>query len=62
MDEWNRQRILDWNNGEEASYTLDSNYEQKAEVMDSLSDGVAYLKKADMLGGLATYRGRAFCW
>lgn len=62
MDDWNRQWSLDWNNGEEARYTLDPNYEQKTDVMDSLSDGVAYLKKADMLSGLATYRGRTFCW
>lgn len=62
MDDWNRQWILDWNNGEEARYTLDPNFDQKTDIMDSLSDGVAYLKKADMRSGRATYMGRTFHW
>lgn len=62
MDDWNRQWILDWNNGEEARYTLDPNFDQKTDITDSLSEGVAYLKKADMLSGRATYMGRTFHW
>ena len=61
-DDWGRRWTLDYNNGDTARYTLDPEFNQKADMADSLSDGVVYLKKSDMANGQAAYRGRTFHW
>lgn len=61
-DDWGRRWTLDYSNGETARYTLDPEFDQKADMADSLSDGVVYLKKSDMASGQATYIGRTFHW
>ncbi|MCF2556206.1 hypothetical protein JQM64_01425 [Fournierella massiliensis] len=61
-DDLGRQWTFDWGNGQEARYTLDAVEDQKADLQDSLSGGVAYLKSSDMAGGRASCWGRSFHW
>lgn len=63
-DDLGRQWILDHETAEEARYVLNKSFDQPAQldVADSLVDGTAYLKRADMAGGRAVYRGRTFRW
>ncbi len=61
-DDLGRQWTFDWGNGQEARYTLDAVEDQKADLQDSLSGGVAYLKSSDMAGGRASCWGRTFHW
>ena len=48
--------------GEPLGVTLDAVEDQKADLQDSLSGGVAYLKSSDMAGGRASCWGRSFHW
>lgn len=59
-DDWNRRWTLDHSNADEACYTLDKEFDQAVDVEDVLSDGVAYIKKAELDSGSARYLGRTF--